>query len=80
MASGAPVLTSDGGALPEIGGSAAGIFPVGDIGACDDPMRELLENPGHRGRLARAGRVHAEQFRWRHVAARYVSLYRQLTS
>jgi glycosyltransferase involved in cell wall biosynthesis len=80
MASGAPVLTSDGGALPEIGGSAAGVFPAGDISACVQTMRELLENPEHRGRLACAGRAHAEQFRWRHVAARYVSLYRRLAS
>ncbi len=44
MACGTPVIVSDGGALPEVVGSAALIFKKSDAGSLSLRMRECLEN------------------------------------
>jgi len=57
----------------------AEVFPSGDARALGDRLRALLEDPGRRERLGRAGQLHAiEHYSWDRVAARTAELYRGL--
>jgi glycosyltransferase involved in cell wall biosynthesis len=79
MAAGTPAIVSSGGALPEISGGAAPVFPVGDVAALATALERLLTDPRHTVTLIEHGRRRAEEHRWERVVPRYVSLYRQLT-
>ena len=79
MACGVPLITSDGGALPEVvgeSGDAAVVVPAGDSEALLRALRELLEHPdlaraiGARGR----DRVRA-RFTWDATARETVAAY-----
>ena len=56
MAAGTPVVTTDGGALPEIVGDAALVVPAGDARALADGIRRVLGNAALREALIAAGR------------------------
>ena len=56
MATGAVVVASDAGALPEVVGAAGRVFPAGDAAALAGVLRELAADPGERRRLSTAGR------------------------
>lgn len=79
MAAGAPVVSSDGGALPETVGEAGVLFPAGDVSACARAVQALLADADQRERLRRLGRERAQRFRWDRVVTRYLELYRELT-
>ena len=79
MAAGAPVVSSDGGALPETVGEAGVLFPAGDVSACARAVQALLADADRRERLRRLGRERAQRFRWDRVVTRYLELYRELT-
>jgi len=80
MACGAPVLSSDGGSLPEIVGEAARIFPAGNAQLCAQWIRILIEDKQERERLQSLGRRRAELFRWERVIQSYLSLYQQVAA
>jgi glycosyltransferase involved in cell wall biosynthesis len=65
MACGAAVVSSDGGALPEVVGKAGLVAPVGDAGAMADHLGRLLDTPAEAARLGEqaAARARAE-FNW----------------
>ena len=64
MATGAVVVASDAGALPEVVGAAGRVFPAGDAAALAGVLRELAADPGERRRLGVAARNRvAEKFR-----------------
>jgi len=79
MACGLPVVSTDGGALPEVVGEAASVVPVGNPSALAGAIEELLNNPGLRENLARAGakriRTH---FTWQRAAQQMGELYQQI--
>ena len=79
MACGLPVVSTDGGALPEVVGEAASLVPVGNPSALADAIEELLNNPALRESLARAGakriRTH---FTWQRAAQQMGDLYQQI--
>ena len=78
MASGVPVIATDGGALPEVVGDAGVIVPARDVDALAKAMKRLLGNPAERAELARQGRARIlEQFSWQAAAERMTGLYRQ---
>ena len=78
MACGAPVIVSDGGALPEVAGDAGVITPKGDAEALARAMTQLLQDPAERARLGAAGLARAQaRFSWRRHAEQAVQLYRQ---
>ena len=78
MASGVPVIATDGGALPEVVGDAGVIVPTRDVDALAKAMKRLLGNPAERAELARQGRARIlEQFSWQAAAERMTGLYRQ---
>jgi len=78
MACGAPVIASDGGALPEVVGEAGLIVPAGDDPALRDAMESLLGDPVRAKALGRAGAIRAKaDFSWPAHAEAAVSLYRK---
>lgn len=81
MACGVPVVSSDGGALPEVVGDAGIVVPAGDSEALAGALRTLLEDKDIRSRLAEQGRARIlRQFSWKLAAERLTRYYRGLIS
>ncbi|GAA5525380.1 phosphatidyl-myo-inositol mannosyltransferase [Microbulbifer aestuariivivens] len=79
MACGVPVVSSDGGALPEVVGDAGIIVPAGDSQALAGALQTLLENPQLRASLGERARARILQhFSWKLAADRLVRYYREL--
>lgn len=78
MACGVPVVSTTGGALPEVVGDAGLLVPPADPEALAAAIAALLDDPDRAARLGRAGyeRVH-RQFTWRRAAERTVAVYRE---
>ena len=74
MAAGAPVIVSDGGALPEIAGAGAITVPKGDPMTLARAMRRVLGEPSLRSELRRKGARHAAGFDWDEPARRMADL------
>ena len=68
MACGTPVLTSDGGALPEVVGDAGLIFSLSEPAALAAALQGCLCDAGLRHRLRERGLRRAEQNSWRTAA------------
>lgn len=79
MACGVPVISSDGGALPEVVGDAGIIVPAGNSAALAEAMESLLEDAALREQLGAAGRERIEsQFSWKLCAQQLVRYYRSV--
>jgi glycosyltransferase involved in cell wall biosynthesis len=77
MACGVPVISTDGGALPEIVGDAGVIVPSANAEALADAIAALLEDEPARLRLSAAGRQRIlDRFSWSVCAAQMVDYYR----
>jgi len=77
MACGTAVVTSDGGALPEVVGSAGLVVPAGDSQALADAIAKVLANPALALQLGAQGRARiVDQFSWQKAAQSFVQLYR----
>ncbi|HET9727929.1 MAG TPA: glycosyltransferase family 4 protein [Acidimicrobiia bacterium] len=72
MACGVPLVTTTGGALPEVvgrSGDAAMTVPTADPGALAQQIVEVLDNAELRGRLGEGGRGRVlDRFTWRRTA------------
>lgn len=75
MARGCPVVTTDAACLPEVGGGAAELVPVGDIDALAGALERILSDTDHRRRLAAAGRERAAAFSWDASAWAHAAAY-----
>jgi MMP alpha-(1->4)-mannosyltransferase len=79
MACGVPVVSTDGGALPEVVGDAGVIVPVKNVDALVTAIADLLEAPQRRAELSLRGRERIlQQFCWRVCAAQMTDYYRQV--
>lgn len=77
MACGTPVVSTNGGALPEVVGDAGIQVPVRDCSALAAAISELLDNPEQREKMGRLGRERIEtQFCWRVAAHQMTGYYR----
>ena len=78
MACGVPVISTTGGALPEVVGDAGMLVPAGDSEALEKAIVTLLENPAERDRLGEAGleRV-SNSLTWEHAARKTVEIYKE---
>jgi len=78
MACGVPLISTSGGALPEVVGDAGIVVPPADSAALAKAINYLLDDAGERNRLARAGleRVNTV-FSWEKAARDVVSVYRE---
>jgi len=79
MACRIPVISTTGGALPEVAGDAAKLVPPGDAAALEKAIIELLDDPKERERLAQKGyeRVTSE-FTWEKTAMRTAAVYQEV--
>ncbi|MEN0651549.1 MULTISPECIES: glycosyltransferase family 4 protein [Hyphobacterium] len=79
MACGAPVVASDGGALPEVVGEAGAIVPAGDAGALTAAIAAVLDNPVRARRMSELGAARARrEFDWDRHAAAAEALYQRV--
>ena len=78
MACKTPVVSTTGGALPEVVGNAGVLVPPGDSKALASAIVSLLDDPERQRRLGEKGfrRVH-EQFTWGRAAESMVEVYRE---
>jgi len=78
MACGVPVISTTGGALPEVVGDAGILVPPGDSEALARAIMELLDNPHRAREMGKAGfqRVQ-DHFTWEKAAEKTVEAYRE---
>lgn len=69
MASGVPVITSEGTSLPEVAGDAAWLVPPTSVDALAQALRSLLDDAPRRRTMIEAGLHQARRFDWDHAAA-----------
>ena len=79
MACGVPVVSTTGGALPEVVGDAGLLVPPADPGALAHAIETLLDHPEEARRLGEAGyrRVH-QHFTWQRAAELTAAAYREV--
>ena len=78
MACGAPVVASDGGALPEVVGEAGSIVPAGDAVALETAIRAVLNQPDMAAEMSEASAQRARSvFCWRNHALAASALYEE---
>jgi glycosyltransferase involved in cell wall biosynthesis len=79
MACGVPVISTTGGALPEVVGDAGILVPPADSSALAGAIRELLANPVKAKDLGLAGyRRVQEHFTWGRAAEKTADAYREV--
>jgi glycosyltransferase involved in cell wall biosynthesis len=79
MACGAPLVTTDAGALPEVVGDAGLRVRAGDVGELTAALRQVLDSPELGTRLGLAGRQRVlERYTWRTTAQRTAEWYGEL--
>ena len=79
MACGVPVISTNGGALPEVVGDGGIIVPVRDFEAIAEAIEGLINDPGRRAALATKGRRRIlDLFSWQVAALHMVALYERI--
>lgn len=79
MACGAPLVTTSGGALPEVVADAAIQVVPGDVGALAAGIEKVLSSPRRAHDLSEKGRKRVlEHFTWDAAARRTVEVYREM--
>lgn len=78
MACRVPVISTTGGALPEVVGNTGILVPPRDSDAIKDAIIDLLDHPDKRRRLAQAGFQRAlKHFTWRNTAIELTKIYQE---
>ncbi|MBN2538661.1 MAG: glycosyltransferase family 4 protein [Deltaproteobacteria bacterium] len=78
MACGVPVISTVGGALPEVVGDAGILVPTADSKALKDAIVSLLDDPDRCCQLGKAGLERVKSsFTWKHAAQKTVDVYRE---
>jgi len=79
MACGVPVISTTGGALPEVVGDAGILVPPADPQALVQAIRNLLQNPERANQLGQLGYKRIQnQFTWNAAAEKTVACYREV--
>ncbi len=76
LASGAPVITSDSTAIPEVVGDAGLLIDPTDAKALQASIERLLADPALRAQLVQRGLERANVFTWRRSAETLAAAYR----
>ena len=79
MATGVPVVTTTGGAIPEVVGQAAVTVPPGNVQELAGALANLLEGEKSRSALITAGLERSQKFTWAATAQEMLALYTSLT-
>lgn len=78
MACGVPVISTAGGALPEVVGNAGILVPPADVAALEKAIVSLLDHPEMRRELSQAGLERVKRlFTWHNAAQKTVDVYRE---
>jgi glycosyltransferase involved in cell wall biosynthesis len=78
MACGVPLISTSGGALPEVVGDAGMIVPPADAKALAKAITHLLNVPEERNKYAQAGLARVNSvFSWKKAADEVVDVYRE---
>lgn len=77
MACGTPVISSDGGSLPEVAGDAALQFPATDVEALVAALARLLGDQALRQELAARGLAWCRRFSWASTAREVLAVLAQ---
>ncbi len=78
MACGVPVISTTGGALPEVVGDAGVLVPPANAQALADAILTILQRPQLAQRLSRAGYQRVQRhFTWIKAAQKTVNVYRE---
>lgn len=80
MASGTPVITSDGSSIPEVVGEAAFMIDPRSVEQLTNAMVRLLTDKDLRQKLVARGRVQVERFNWYRVARNTLAVYYEVVS
>jgi glycosyltransferase involved in cell wall biosynthesis len=79
MASGVPVVSTTGGALPEVVGDAGVLVPPADPMALAGAVAKLLDHPGRAEEIGQAGFKRVKnRFAWERAAKKTVDAYREV--
>jgi glycosyltransferase involved in cell wall biosynthesis len=79
MACGVPVVSTTGGALPEVVGDAGILVPPADTHALVDAISRIFDHPEAAARMGEAGRQRAERrFTWHSAARLTENVYRRV--
>jgi glycosyltransferase involved in cell wall biosynthesis len=76
MRAGAPVVASDGSAIPEAGGDAALYAPPGDAAAFADTLARVLTDDALAATLRERGRARAASMTWSRAADALLAVFR----
>lgn len=77
MSLGCPVVSSNAGSLPEVGGDAAIYFDPGDKGDMVDKMDMVLKSEEKRKELIEKGLKRIKAFSWKKLAQQTLEAYQQ---
>lgn len=78
MSCATPVIVTDGGALPEVAGSAGVIVPKGNAEALAQEITAILASPDRQSALGAACLERAQrQFNWDSIAPKYLAFFEQ---
>lgn len=84
MACATPLVVSRAGAIPEVvgpDGLCADLVPPGDVGALEQALAALLDDPARRDVMGRAGRARVEElFSWRAAAGAVAEVYAEVAA
>jgi glycosyltransferase involved in cell wall biosynthesis len=79
MACGVPVISTTGGALPEVVGDAGVLVPPADYQALASAINHLLDHPDYARKIGDAGYKRLqEHFTWKKAAEKTVRVYREV--
>ena len=79
MACGVPVISTTGGALPEVVGDAGILVPPADPEALGKAITGLLDNPERAKALGQAGYARVQtNFTWKQAAQKTINAYREV--
>lgn len=72
---GTPVIATDTGSIPEIGGEGVHLVPLGDASALANAIGAVIGDESQRRALITAGRANLARFDWQVTADQLVALY-----
>jgi glycosyltransferase involved in cell wall biosynthesis len=78
MACGVPVITSNTSSMPEIAGDAAILVDPHKSEEIVDAIEHILNDEVFRNSLCEKGIERAARFSWKHMAEKYLELYKEL--
>lgn len=80
MTCGAPVVCSNAGSLPEVGGEAVVYFDPNNLSQLSAILLDILGNKSLQDKLSQLGLKQAEKFSWEEVAKKTLKVYSNVTN